>query len=69
MCIISFSCDFDWKTHLTYHAGDSRSCARSILNQSHIKVNPKVKNVKIRFLANTITRRSVVRRFAVILTE
>ena len=69
MCYTSFSFDFDWKIHLKYYLGDSRSCARSISTQGHIKVNPEVKNLKILFLANTNSRRSVVRRFDVILTE
>ena len=69
MCNTSFFWDFDWKIHLKYYFGDSRSCARSNSTQGHTKVNPKVKNVKIWFLANTNSRRSVVRRFDVILTE
>ena len=54
---------------LKYYFGDSRTWSRSILTRRHIKVNPKVKNVKIWFLANTNSRRSVVRSFDVILTE
>ena len=69
MCNTSFSWDFDWKIHLKDYFEDSRSCARSISTEVHIKVNPKVKNVKIWFSANTNSRRSVVRRFDIILTE
>ena len=52
---ISFSFNCDWKIHLKYYFG----AARSISTQGHIKVNPKVKNVKIIFLTNTNSRRSV----------
>ena len=68
MCDTSFSWDFDWNIHLRYYIGDSRLCARPISTQGHIKVKPKVKNVKL-FLTNTNSRRGVVRRFGVILTE
>ena len=69
MCNTNFLWDFDWKIHLKYYFGDSRSYARTISTQGHIKVNPKVKNVKILFLTNTNSKISVVRRFDVILTE
>ena len=45
--IITGQLQGDWKIYLKYYFGDSRSYAKSISTQGHMKVNSKVKNVKI----------------------
>ena len=47
----------------------SRSSARAISIQGHKNVNSEVKNVKVSFLTKTNSKRRVVRRVDIILTE